>query len=99
MNLLVAAGVGGRGERTIAVTIYRIPGASAALLREAFRSVIARPTRTAWSARTIGPTTVSWVEGSEGAEPWCVAYWTRDDLVLHAAGHPADVEGVLRRTE
>jgi hypothetical protein len=95
-DVRVAAGVGGSGEGTIAVTVYRVPGVSQTLLREAFGSVIFRPRRSSWSDRTIGATTVSWAEGREGPEYWYVAYWTRDELVFHVAGTPHDMEAMIR---
>lgn len=96
-DVIVAAGLGGSGEKTIAVTVYRVPGASKTQLLEAFGSVIVRPTRSSWSDRTIGDTTVSWAEGREGPHHMHVAYWTRDDLVLHVAGDPNDMEAMIRR--
>jgi hypothetical protein len=96
-DVTVAAGVGGgKGEQTIAVTVYRVPGASQAQLLEAFASVIYRPRRSSWSDRLIGDTKVSWAEGREGPEYWHVAYWTRDELVLHVAGDPSDIEAMVR---
>jgi hypothetical protein len=95
-DVTVAAGVGGSAERTIAVTVYRVPGASEAGLREAFAAVIYRPRRSSWSNRLIGHTTVSWAEGREGQEYWYVAYWTRYELVLHVAGDPSDIEAMVR---
>lgn len=96
-DVIVAAGVGGSGEKTIAVTAYRVPGAPKTQLLEAFGSVIFRPRGSSWSDRTIGETTVSWAEGREGPEHWYVAYWARDELVLHVAGQPNDMEAMIRR--
>jgi hypothetical protein len=95
-DVIVAAGVGGSGQRTISVTAYRIPGASQAQLLEAFGAVIVRPRRSWWSERVIGDTTVSWAEGKEAPEHWHVAYWTRDELVLHVAGDPSDMQALIR---
>jgi hypothetical protein len=91
----VAAGVGGGGDRTFSVTVYRVPGASQSDLREAFGSVINRPRHSSWSDRTVGATTVSWAEGREGPEYWHVAYWTRDELVFQLAGTPHDMEAMI----
>ena len=96
-DVIVAAGVGGGGPKTVAVTVYRVPGASESQLREAFGSVIHRPRGSSWSDQLIGDTTVSWAEGKEGPEHWYVAYWTRDELVLHVAGQPNDMEALIRR--
>jgi len=96
-DVVVASGVGGSGEGTIAITIYKVPGASPAELREAFASVIPSPRRSSWSDRSIGDTTVSWAEGKDGSEYWYVAYWTRDELVIHVAGRPSDMEAIIRR--
>ncbi len=96
-DVTVAAGVGGDGENTIAVTVYRVPGASQAQLQEAFGSVIFRPRRSSWSDRSFGDTTVFWAEGPEGPEYFHVAYWARDEVVLHVAGLPNDMEAVIRR--
>lgn len=96
-DVLVAYGFGGSGEKTIAVSLYRVPGASPTQLLEAFGSVIFRPRRSLWSARTIGGTTVLWAEGREEDAVRHVAYWTRDELVLHVAGDPSDMEAMIRR--
>lgn len=96
-DAVVAAGVGGSGERTIAVTIYRVPGASQIQLLAAFGSVIFRPRRSSWSIRSFGDTTVSWAEGKGGPGYWYVAYWARDGLVFHVSGRPDDMEAVIRK--
>lgn len=97
-DVMVASGVGGNGERTIAVTVYRVPGASPDRLKEAFGEVIDRPRRASWSDRSVGGIRVSWAEGREGHEYFHVAYWVRDDVVLHVAGRPEDMERVIRGT-
>jgi hypothetical protein len=96
-DVIVAAGVGGSGPTTVAVTVYRVPGASQTQLRETFGSEIFRPRQSSWSDRVIGDTTVSWAEGKEGPEYWCMAYWTREELVFHVAGNPSDMEAVIRK--
>ncbi|HEV7604359.1 MAG TPA: hypothetical protein VGO15_05285, partial [Candidatus Limnocylindrales bacterium] len=55
--------------------------------------------RSSWSDRLTGDTTVSWAEGKDGSEHWNVAYWTRDELVLHVAGDPSDMEALIRRMD
>lgn len=96
-DVMVAAGVGGSGENTIAVTVYRVPGASQTQLLAAFGSVIFRPRRSSWSDRSFGATTVSWAEGKGGPGYWYVAYWARDGLVFHVSGRPDDMEAVIRK--
>ncbi len=50
--------------------------------------------------RRVGDIDVWWAEGY--ADPdrtiyFNIAYWTRDDLVLHVFGRPEDMETAIRR--
>lgn len=96
-DVVVAIGIGGSGERTLAVTLYRVPGIPADRLREAFASAIYRPPGSEWQERVVGDVAVSWAEGRDGPLEFAVAYWTRDDLVLHVSGDRADMEGAILR--
>jgi hypothetical protein len=95
----VATALGGSGERTLAISIYRVPGIDADRLLERFASVIARPGRAGWQDRAIDGRRVSWAQGewAPGEGGVAVAYWTRDGYVFHAAGQPEDVELAVRR--
>jgi hypothetical protein len=95
----VATALGGSGERTLAISIYRVPGIDADTLLERFVSVIVRPGRAKWQDRAVDGRRVSWAEGkwAPGEGDVAVAYWTRDGYVFHAAGRPEDVELAVRR--
>jgi hypothetical protein len=95
----VATALGGSGERTLAISIYRVPGIDADRLFERFGSVIVRPGRGRWHDRAVDGRRVSWADGewAPGVGGVAVAYWTRDGYVFHAAGRPEDVELAVRR--
>jgi hypothetical protein len=95
----VATAFGGSGERTLAISIYRVPGIDADRLFGRFASVIARPARAKWKDRLVEGHRVSWAEGewAPGMGDVAVAYWTRDEYVYHAAGQPEDVEAAVHR--
>jgi hypothetical protein len=95
----VASAIGGSGDATLTVTVYRIPGIPADRLRESFASVIMRPGRVRWQERSVEGRDVMWAEAelAPGERPVAVAYWTRDGYVFHAAGQPDDVDLAVRR--
>jgi hypothetical protein len=82
------------------LSLYRVPGASAEELSTAFATAIYRPRGSKWEIRRVGDVDVWWAEGY--ADPdrtiyFSIAYWTRDDLVLHVFGRPVDMETAIRR--
>ena len=99
-DVTIAHGLAREGEDIFGVTLYRVPGASAEALSTAFAAAIFRPRGSKWEVRRIGETDVWWAEGY--ADPdrtiyFSIAYWTRDDLVLHVFGRPVDMETAIRR--
>jgi hypothetical protein len=92
-DVAVVNGMGGSGEQVLTVTLYGVPGISADRLSAEFGSTIYLPPRAKWSGREIEGRTVNWAEGRE----FTVAYWVRDELVVHVAGRPADVERAVPR--
>jgi hypothetical protein len=99
-DVTIADGLAREGEDVFGLTLYRVPGASAAELGSAFADAIYRPRGTAWEMRRIGGIDVKWAEGY--ADPdrtiyFNIAYWTRDELVLHVFGRPEDMETAIRR--
>ena len=99
-DVTIANGLAREGEEVFGLTLYRVPGASAEALSTAFATAIYRPRGSNWEIRRIGETDVWWAEGY--ADPdrtilFNLAYWTRDDLVLHVFGRPADMETAIRR--
>ena len=90
----------GFGRDGFGLSLYRVPGASAEALSTAFAAAIYRPRGSKWEIRRVGGIDVSWAEGY--ADPdrtiyFNIAYWTRDDLVLHVFGRPEDMETAIRR--
>lgn len=99
-DVTIAHGLAGEGDRVFGLTLYRVPGASAAALSSAFADAIYRPRKTTWEIRRVGDTDVWWAEGyaDPGRELYFrIAYWTRDELVLHVFGRPEDMEMAIRR--
>jgi hypothetical protein len=70
----VATALGGSGERTLAISIYRVPGIAADRLLERFASVIVRPGRAAWHDRAVDGRRVSRAEGN-GLPERVVSRW------------------------
>jgi hypothetical protein len=99
-DVTVANGLAGDGEGVFGITLYRVPGASAAALESAFAAAIFRPRGSEWLVRRVGDADVRWAEGY--ADPGRTvyvnaAYWTRDGLVLHVHGRPEDMDTAIRR--
>ncbi len=99
-DVTIASGLARDGEDVFGLTLYRVPGASAEALSTAFAAAIYRPRGSKWEIRRVGNIDVWWSEGY--ADPdrtiyFNIAYWTRDDLVLHVFGRPADMETAIRR--
>ena len=99
-DMTIAHGLAREGEDVFGLTLYRVPGASAEALSTAFAAAIFRPRGSVWEVREFGGIDVWWAEGY--ADPartiyFNIAYWTRDDLVLHVFGRPEDMETAIRR--
>lgn len=99
-DVTIAHGLARDGEDVFGLTLYRVPGASAEALSTAFAAAIYRPRGSKWEIRRVGGIDVWWAEGY--ADPdrtiyFNIAYWTRDDLVLHVFGRPVDMETAIRR--
>jgi len=99
-DVTIAHGLAREGEDVFGLTLYRVSGASAEALSTAFADAIYRPQGSAWEIRHVGDIDVWWAEGY--ADPdrtiyFNIAYWTRDDLVLHVFGRPEDMETAIRR--
>lgn len=99
-DVTIAHGFAREGEDVFGLTLYRVPGASADALSTAFAAAIFRPRGSVWETRRVGDTDVWWAEGYADADRtiyFNIAYWTREDLVLHLFGRPADMETAIRR--
>lgn len=99
-DVTIANGLAREGEDVFGLSLYRVPGASAEALSTAFASAIYRPRGSAWEIRRVGDIDVWWAEGYADADRtiyFDIAYWTRDDLVLHVFGRPEDMETAIRR--
>lgn len=99
-DVTIATGLAREGGDVFGLTLYRVPGASAEALSTAFAAAIFRPRGSKWEIRRVGDIDVWWAEGY--ADPdrtihFNIAYWTRDDLVLHVFGRPVDMETAIRR--
>lgn len=86
-------GMGGRGEQTLTVTIYGVPGVSAERLSAEFQTVLPRLPGSKWQSRGVEGKAVSWASGREFTQ----AYWTRDGMVVGVAGDAAAVERAIGR--
>jgi hypothetical protein len=80
----VANGIGGEGQGVMTVSIYSVPGGSAADLEREFATVLHLPARSSWQERTVGQKSVQWAEGAE----FMVAYWAEDGRVFHVTAEP-----------
>jgi hypothetical protein len=90
----VVTGMGGFGPGTLAVTIYRVPGADPERLLAQFETAIAHPMVDGdWSSREIHGRQVRWATGPE----FTAAFWARDDMVVHVAGEVGPVEAAIAR--
>lgn len=89
----VVVGMGGSGARTLAITLYELPGVPADRLMAEFTTVIFLPTRGTWATREMAGRVVNWAVGDEAT----VVFWARDGLVVHVAGEAADVETAIPR--
>lgn len=99
-DVRIAEGLAREGEDVFGLTLYRVPGASAQSLSTVFADAIYRPRGSAWEIRRVGGTDVWWAEEYADADRtiyFSIAYWTRDDLVLHVFGRPGDMETAIRR--
>lgn len=90
---VVVIGIGGRGEQTLAVTIYAVPGVSAERLRGEFQVVFPRLPGSKWQSRVVAGKDVNWALGREFTQ----AYWTREGMVVGVAGEAAAVERAIGR--
>jgi hypothetical protein len=92
-DAVVVVGIGGHGERTLALTLYSVPEIAAERLAEEFALVISLPPKGSWEVREVAGKSVQWAAGGEAT----VAFWARDGLVAHVAGDPGDVERAVAR--
>jgi hypothetical protein len=88
--------MGGKGDHTLSVTIYAVPGIPAERLLAEFATVIYKPGRAPWLDRDVGGRSVRWADATDRA-PFSVAWWTRDGLVFHLAGDESDVVAAVAR--
>lgn len=88
----VASALSGDPETMLAVTLYRVPGASAERLGEEFGSVIHRPTKRPWAKQEIGGRVVNATDGDGFGEGVNVIWWAVDGLVVHAIGNPGALD-------
>lgn len=93
MDSVVVTGMGGRGEQTLTVTIYGVPGVSAERLAKEFQTVFPRLPGSKWQAREIAGKSVAWASGREFTQ----AHWTRDGQVVSVAGNAGAVERAVSR--
>lgn len=89
----VVTGLGGSGDGVLTVTLYGVPGAPADRLASEFAAVLHLPPGAEWSEREMTGHLINWAEGPEFA----VAFWARDDLVVHVAGRAADLAHAIPR--
>jgi hypothetical protein len=92
-DAVVAHGLGGDGEATLTVSIYRVPGIDEGRLALEFRSVIFRLPGSQWETRAIAGREVQWASGEE----FTVAFWARDGMVIHVAGQQEMVVAAISR--
>jgi hypothetical protein len=92
-DAVVVTGMGGRGEQTLTVTIYGVPGLSAARLSAEFQSVFPRLPGSNWQPREVSGKAVSWAYGREFTQ----AAWAHDGIVIGVAGNPEAVEEAVKR--
>jgi hypothetical protein len=92
-DAVVVAGIGGHGEKTLAITLYAVRDVPADRLTEEFELVISLPPKGSWEVRQVAGTSVQWAAGPEAT----VAFWARDGLVAHVAGDRDDVERAVAR--
>lgn len=92
-DAVVVNGMGGRGEETLTVTIYGVPGQSAERLSAQFQSVFPRLPGSKWQPREVAGKAVSWGSGREFTQ----AVWARDGMVVGVAGSPEAVEDAVKR--
>jgi len=92
-DAVVVNAIGGSGEQTLTVSIYRVPNVPAERLASEFQSVVSLPRGSRWQRRVVGGREVNWASGREFA----VGYWVRDSMVLHVAGEASTVERAITR--
>lgn len=92
-DAVVVVGMGGHGEKTLAITLYAVPDVSADRLTEEFELVVSLPPNGSWVVRQVAEKSVQWATGAE----FTVAFWARDGLVVHVAGNAAEVERAVAR--
>jgi len=89
----VAIAMGGRGDETLVVTLYAVPGTDREQLEAEFADAITLPPRGRWTSRDVAGRTVRWATGEE----FTVAFWATDGLVVHVAGRADLVEAAIPR--
>ena len=92
-DAVVVTGMGGRGEQTLTVTIYGVPGVSAERLSAEFQTFFPRLPGSRWQTRELGGKSVTWASGREFTQ----AYWTRDGQVVSVSGDAGAVERAVGR--
>lgn len=92
-DVIVVTAIGGEGEQTLTVTIYRVPGVSAERLGDEFTSVFPRLPGAKWEIREVMSQSVHWAAGHDLAE----AFWIREGLVIGVAGRADAVERAIGR--
>ena len=88
----VVSGMGGRGEETLAVLLFEVPGVDRARLVDEFRFVIYAAGRP-WQTRFVGGRVVEWITIPE----FSTAFWANDGLVVQVSGRADLVEAAIAR--
>lgn len=90
-DAMIVSGLGGLGEATLSVSLYGMPGIGADRLMAEFESSIYLPPRSKWVVREVAGRTVNWATSPD----FTVAFWARDEMVVHVAGRAEDVERAI----
>ena len=88
----VVDAMGGRGDETLVVALFSVPGVVRERLLDEFRSVIYIP-RGSWATRVVGARSVHWMTIPE----FSTAFWALDGLVVQVSGRADLVEAAIPR--
>jgi hypothetical protein len=94
-DVSVVDGMGRRGDATVTVSAYVVPGVGAAVLEAEFGTVVYKPGRGPWATTRLGGRDVWSSAGPEFTNVW----WAADGLVWHLSttGHISTLDEVVAR--
>lgn len=90
-DVIVVNGIGGSGRATVSLTLYRVPGIARDRLASEFEAAVTLPPRGKWRQSRIAGRDVKIATGGR----FTVAYYAIDELVVHVAAEPAEIERIL----